>query len=92
MVRSDYDIAAMLPNSRSQDLRPRPLVVRAIPPQRSLDGAPIFVVGWKWRVGGCDIPPKRSLDGAPIFVVGWKWRVEGLCYPTQAKLGWGTHF
>jgi hypothetical protein len=37
------------------------------------------------------IPPKRSLDGAPIFVMGGGRVGLGSCYPTLAKLGWGTH-
>src|SRR5579863_1414764 len=37
----------------------------------------------------------ESRRGAPIFVlkVDWGlWRREVSCYPTRAKLGWGTHF
>ena len=55
-------------------------------------GAPGFDAGLGVVLSHPCRKKRRAKDGALNSVVSREWRVEGSCYPTQAKLGWGTHF
>ena len=61
---------------------PRLIWVRAFPPKQSLYGAPIFVV----IDASLDRRSFDSLRSLRMTMVDL-----GSCFPTLAKLGWGTH-